>query len=57
MKRMWQYYLPVIGIMLLIWRNNWIQFIDDDPAGVHFVCTALTHAVWLAIIVILIMTL
>jgi hypothetical protein len=56
MKKVWQYYVLVIGILLLIWKDNWLQFVDDDPTGLHFVCTALTHAVWLAIIFILIVS-
>lgn len=53
MKKMWKYYIPILGIGIMF--GNWAKFSDSDPTGIHWAMTAFWQSIWLSVMLVLLM--
>jgi hypothetical protein len=53
MKKMWKYYIPIVGIGIMF--SNWTKFSENDPAGIHWAMTAFWQSIWTTVILIILL--
>jgi hypothetical protein len=53
MKKMWKYYIPIVGIGIMF--SNWTKFSENDPTGIHWAMTAFWQSIWTTVILIILL--